>query len=491
MLLVFLPSRRFFRACLALLVFLFAQNGHTASFELNLFNFNNKFQTMCDDASSPCYSVMELVERALEFGLDSQEHMQLLFQAKAAARIKMGLLLPRLDPINAASAAMEGRVGLDSAALFVGFLFPSRWFDYKSAKALRQAQEESIVVSFANVGQAIIEIYYQIQMQVWSIRILRHYIAETKRLIDYLKHCDNPDKKSTLEDIAVLESIRAKFAYDLAFIDSLSIDLPRLASLLGLDPNVDWARLNVEEYPIFDISTEHGKYQDYWQVAQKVSPELKNIDHLLDAAKEEKRSAYFQFLDPLSAMTFGYGYGYNIKIARSNLTLLQISKQKIKIQLSLAIQNALNNYNDSITAFPAMIDALSHLINMRPSVETHINDANEPLDINRIARYFEYASGQALRYISSYFIFRTAEAELNRYIWHGDMYDLVLHFHLHKVPKWLKEIEKKHSFRQAVKKRFHHSRKKYENTSGIEQDINSLFSPLNIDNHVWHQPELN
>ena len=473
---------------LALLSLFFAQHSHTSTFELKLFNFKDKFQTMCDDPNNPCYSVMDLVERALRFGLDSQEHIQLLFQAKAAARIKMGLLLPRLDPINAASAAMDGQVGLDSAARVVGFLFPSRWFDYKSAKALRQAQEESIAVSFANVGQAIMEIYYQIQMQVWSIRILNHYIYEARRLIDYLKQLDEPDKKSTLEDIAVLESIRAKLAYELAFIDSLSIDLPRLASFLGLDPNVDWASLNIEEYPIFDIPTEYAQYQDYWQIAQKVSPELKNIDHLLDAAKEEKRSAYFQFLDPLSAMTFGYGYGYNIKIARSNLTLLHISKQKIKIQLSLAIQNALNNYNDSISAFPAMIDASNHLIHMKPSIETHINDAQERLDINRIARYFEYASGQALRYISSYFIFRTAEAELNRYIWHGDMYDLVIHFRLYEVPKWLKEIEKKHSFRQAVKRRFHHSRKKYEN-SAVNEQYSNLLSPLNIDNHMWHPPE--
>jgi hypothetical protein len=438
--------------------------------ELRLFDFNENYPTGCEDPERPCFTLKDLIQRGLEHGMDSREQIQLLFQARAASRIKLGLLLPQFDPVNSASAAMEGKVGIDTALLFVGFLSPSRWFDYKSAKDLRKAQEEAVATVFANTAQAIQTLYFNIQMQIWSIRILQFYIYEIDNLIEFLEHCENSDTKSTLEDIAVLQNIKAKFEYDLAFIDALSSDLPNLATLVGLSPDVDWQFLKVEEHVLSPIPQQYAHYGDFYPEAKARSTELRNVHHLMAAAHQQKRSAYFEFIDPLYAATFGFGYGYSIKIARSNIEILNIAKQRTAMQLSNTIQYALNNYNDSISALPAMERALERLVDIRPSVESHINNANAPLDINRLARYFEYSAGQALRYISSYFIFRSAEADLKRYTWSGEMYELVDYYRTHKMAEFLEAAKKQHSFRHLIKTRWRGRHKKDQTCSQAEED---------------------
>jgi hypothetical protein len=125
------------------------------------------------------------------------------------------------------------------------------------------------------------------------------------------------------------------------------------------------------------------------------------------------------------------------------------------MQISNAIHNALNNYNDSVNTFSALEDALFALEPIRSALERHINNADVPFDILKVIRYFHYAKEQAMRYIQSYFIFKEAEADLNRYTWDSELYNKVREYQNFKVPQFLKEAKKSLSFRQAFKNKIH------------------------------------
>lgn len=422
---------------------------------LQLFDLNKQYPSKCDDPVNQCYTVEDLIKRALEFGLDSRQHVQLLFQARKAVKVKMGEILPKLNFTSIAVSVMDRSVSLDTILPFVGFIFPGRWFEWKSARYLRDSQQELLRTILANSAMAIQEFYYDIQMQIWSIRIIEFYIDEIVRLIVFLKNQQKAGlKKATAEDIAVLENIKAKFIYDRAFVDALSADLPQIATIIGLEPNFDWSHLIVKPCKFRSLKKKtRREYLEFWPDAVDRSSEIKNVEHLIVAANYDKKSTYVNFFDPASGYDLGFGYGQRIKLARSNIDVLNIELQRTKMQLSNGIHNALNNYNDSVESFKGIQAGLDHLEDIRSAVNDHVNNMNVPLDINRLIRHFEYAEGQALRFVNSYFVLRTAEADLNRYTWRGKIYRIV-NEHMTKVPHLLEAINKKYSLRRTLKNKF-------------------------------------
>lgn len=437
---------------------------------LKIFNFHEPFPSDCDDSPEPCYGIEDLTKMALESRISSREKIQLLFQAQKEIRQKMGQILPQLNPtsiagsllkikmeylipyFNIASLAQE-ILSIDMILPFVGFLFPSRWYDWKSSRYLKKAELDSLAAFNANTAQTVQRLYFDIQMQLWSIHILEFYIKEVEELIKFLiEQRDAGIRRVTDEDIGILENIKGKLVYDRAFIDGLSAALPQLATAVGLAPDFDWSHLKIEPYNFEPITQKKSrKYQEFWPEALAQSPEVRNAENLIVAAKANKRSIYFDFFDPASGHDLGFGYGSRIKIARSQVEILNISLKRTKMELSNLIQDSLNNYNDAVESFPGLDNGLKHLENIKLDLNEHINNADEPLDITRIALHFKYAEGQAIRYTYSYFLFRAAEASLNRYTWQGSIYQIVNDFMTFKVPQLLKETKKQHSFRQAFK----------------------------------------
>jgi len=422
------------------------------SYQLRLFDFAD-YSPSCPEDS--CYTVDDLVKQALEFGLDSREKIQMLFQARAQVKVKIGGLLPQLNIMAVASSAMSGSVSLDAVIPFVGFLFPSHWLGWLSARSLKKAEAYSLNTLFADRAQAIQHLYFDIQRQIWSIRILKFYLDEVETLTEFL----NTQRiyglrQITMEDIAILENIKGAMAYDLAFIDNLSAVLPQLATAIGLEPNFDWSTLQVESHNLVSLNNlRQREYKEYYPRAIALSTEIKNVASLVKAAKNDKNAAYFDFFDPASGNNLGFDFGYRIRIARSNVDVLKILMQRTRMQISNQIHNALNNYNDSISAFPGIIEGLFYLEYLRESTEKNLNDTSQPFDIMKIIRYFDYAKSQVLRYIQSYFIFKQAKADLDRYTWNGRIYDIVRDYHAIKLPQILHKVKKKYSCQQIVKKR--------------------------------------
>lgn len=441
-------TNSFFAVFLSISVW--SENSH----ELKIFDLNKSYNKECI-SNKKCYKIQELVKTSLHSSIDSREEVLRLYQARAAVKIKLGQILPQLDLDKTLSAAVDLSASIDTGLPFVGFLFPNRWFDWKSSRILKKAETEVLHTVLVNRAQAILGYTYDIQMQKWSIRILEFYIQEINNLINYLStYRQSGPYKVTQEDLAVLENMKAKFIFSRAYIDALSAVLPQLATALGLDPNFDWSSLMIEDHDFKSIKKEQRReYQEFWPEALKQSTEIKNIKYLVEAAKANKKSNYFDFLDPDSSINCGYGFGPRINTARSNVAIIELQLQRTTMQLSNAIQNALNNYNDAIDSFPGLENGLMRLDTIRAGVQEHINNTNTALDINRIVRHFKYAKGQALLYVSSYFTFRAAEADLNRYTWSGGIYNIVRDYINYELPSVLEEARKAQSFRYALKRK--------------------------------------
>jgi hypothetical protein len=432
---------------------LFSLASNAVTHPLRLFDFNARYPSGCEDLTRTCYKVEDQVKLALENGVETREQIQMLFQAQQVVKMKLGRILPELNFSSAVSAGMAGAISMDLVLPFVGFLFPNRWFDWEASRRLLDAEKESLNTLFANRANAVLNLYFNIQLQIWSIRILKFYINEIEKLIVFLKaQVVSGKPRASAEDIGILENIQGKLLYDRAFIDALSSALPYVATAINLPPEFDWGDLKLEPHDVGLLKHQPRRhYLDIWPGALIKSTEVKNLAFLIEAAESNKRSNYFDFFDPSSGNNLGYGYGPRIKIARSSIEVLKIQLKSAQFQLSNAIQDSLNNYNDSVDSFPGIEEGLNALEDIRSGVENHINDVTQPLDINRIMRHFQWAEGQALRYVSAYFTFLIAEANLNRYEWKGRYYDIVRDTIANKVPQFLENVNQAFSFWQAVK----------------------------------------
>lgn len=416
------------------------------------FDFAKQVDFDCSNAPTHCYTLENLVHKGIEGGLDCRQAIQMLYVARQTVRTKMGLILPQVSVYQWATFGTSSTVSLDTVLPFVGFLFPNRWYDWKSSRFLRDAQIESVATVFANKTQSILDLYFNIQSQIWTINFLEFYIYEIERLVAFLNTQKvNGYRRATEEDIGILENIRGKLIYQRAFVDLLAASHQQLASILGLSPDVDWSTMRLEPYQMSFLEREKfGKYLDYWPDAISRSTEVKNMKHLISSAERNKRSVYFDFIDPSSGNNLGFGYGSRIKIARANIEILELQLQQTNRQVSNAVQDSLNNYNDAVRSFPGIIGAIKSLVDIQDAVETNINNTSAPLDITALQRYFEYSTNQGSLYISSFFMFKIAEADLNRYTWRGPFYEIVLFYREHRIKRFLKEVKKQHSHHKAL-----------------------------------------
>lgn len=426
-------------------------NASNQKINLKIFDFNEDYSSE-RNKKAKYYTFEDLILRSLEFGLDCQEKTQMVFQAKRAVKVKLSNILPQINLISIADSALNRSLSVETFVPFVGFLFPGRWYDWQAAKYLRQAEGESLAALFADKAQVVQNLYFNIELQLWSIRVLKFYVNEINNIIDLLKKQRKvSSRRVSAADIAVLQNIKGKLGYDLAFTDSLSSLLPQLATALGNKPDFDWATLEVEPHKIQSVKgLTKRKYSEFWYDALTKAPEIKNIQFLILASKKNRKKFYFDFLDPDSGNNLGFGYGSSIKMSRSSTGILEVQLERSKMSLSNAIQDALNNYNDSVDSFPGIILGLKQLEHIRADVESHLNDKKVALDINKIIRFFDYSVGQALRYVGSYFVLRSAEANLNRYTWNGKVYRIVNEYIYDKVPGFLIDIKKMYSNKRTI-----------------------------------------
>lgn len=422
-------------------------------YHLKIFNFHDYNEKSYQDH----YTIENIIESAFSYGLESQQKMEALFQAHQDVKIRLSSILPQIDLIGVHEFIFDESHGINTIIPFIGFIFPGRWLEWRAAKHVREAKRIGIATLLANLTQEIQHLYYDIQMQVWSLRVLDFYINELDRLIAHIKNSQQKRaSRFSMEDLAILINVRARMQYNRAFMDSLAADLPHMATLMGLSPDKDWAELKLEPCSIDFALKPKLNYFDFWAQSVDKSTEIQSLHSLIKAAKKTMQAHYLDFFDP-HGHNLGLGYAPRIKISRSKIKVLEMEIERTKMTISNAIQHSLNYYTEATTSMAKLQEGLRSLEAMRISVEAHITNEDVPLDITRVVRLFETAESQTLNYIHSYFVYRTASADFDRYTWNGNLYQLVHHYRTIELPYFLKMIKQEHSFRHRIKRRINKS----------------------------------
>lgn len=431
------------------------ERAEAKSFELGLFDFEAENAAVLDDAENfETYSINRLVKEALEFGIESQEHMQILFRAGEELKIQIGHVLPQINVLGTAEAAVSQHIAIHTVLPLVGFLFPNRWFTLKGTRLIQRSAEVNIGSVFANQVQEIEHLYYEIQTQVWSLRVMDFYIHQLDRTLAFME--DNIRHGSTrfsAEHMSVLINRRANLKYRRAFMDSLAASYPEMASLIGLSPDHDWStELKLEPLEVNFDDKPKRKYSDFYDDAVARSTEIKSLELLIEAAKRDIRTTYVDVLDPHTGHDIGYGYRSRIKIARSEIASLRLGIQDKKLQISNAIQRALNYYTESTVSLKYLREGLANLEHTRTEAERQLIGHDTPFEFPVVDRFFQIAENQTLNIIYAYFVYRTAVADFDRLIWAGENYQTVNEYQNTKIPEFLKSIKREHSFKHRAKR---------------------------------------
>jgi len=425
---------------------------------LSTFDFQKHYPSPCEQSEN-CFSLNSLIGHALRFSYDSREEIELLFQARKKALEQLGAILPHITITQAAAIKDIGILGAASA--FIGFLFPNRWFDWKEKRAQAQAELEAFKTLLANRANAVQTIYFTLQVQIWNMRIYKHYIDQMVKLCAALTEQRTLyGRNITGEDIGVLEVAIAKLRYNNAFqAENLTYTYPLLANAIGLEVLAHKNWFAVEAHDLQTLKDYSVIESDkFVKEARSLSTELKTLDFLIVAAENNKKSNYFDFFDPGSGSGLGLGLGQRIKISRSAKKVLKIQRKSTWSQIGVNIFNQMNNHNDSLNSGKAAERALSFLDGIRVEVEKNIQDHKAPFNVTSAVRYFKNAVGTGLRFSTAYFIFRTAEAALNRATWFGPNYQAVKDYINKDLNNDYREVKKRHRFRHCFTQLFRHEK---------------------------------
>lgn len=425
------------------------------NYTLGKFNFHEANNLVNDEIGDPsAWTVSGLIKHALEFGLESEKNMQELFAAKQEAQKEFGHIFPQINALATLEAG-SGHVSVEAVLPFFGFIFPNRWFSFFAAGSGLKATEENLATLFANTVQEIEHLYYDIQLQKWSLRVMDFYLTEYEKVIELIENkIASGSQKFTSEHLSIFKIQYNELTHKRAFLDSLAAALPHMATILGLDSRVDWADLKIHPTMI-DLDDQPKRYyNEFYSKAVANSSEIRTLRHMIKAAKRTMRANYFTFLDPHSGRDLGLHYLAHIKIARSKITSLEIDIGLQKNKISSALQESLNKYTEATKSTHYLRRSLlNELENLRLKAEEQLIDEDEHkhFDVVTVTRYFDEAKKQALNFIYSYFVYRTAVADFNRYTREGEYYQLVENYR-NLVPAFLKKIEREHSFRyRAIK----------------------------------------
>lgn len=420
--------------------------------QFELFKFGEE-TTRSEEKPSHQWTLAELIKTSIESGLDTREKLLDFYLARKVNHAEGMHLLPELNVIATIGAGMERAATLESIVPLVGFLLPSRWFNFHSTRHLKKAEKEGLVTVMANGAKNIQMLYLEILRQQWLITIAKFYCDRIDKLVEFFQQeRQRGIYRLNDEDLAVLENIKGKILYDRAFVDALSASYPKLATAIGLSPKIDWSTMDIEPLPMpLLLEGRKKKYSEYVTLAFQRSSELRIIDELILAAKHRKRGVYFDPIDPDSGNNVGLAMAPRIKICRANIALLVNRRSKTEMEIGNAIQDEINNYNDAVESLPALNLSLKSLFILKEGMDKQINDPNSAIDFNELVRLIKYAKGAAIRYVNAYFTLLSADAALDRLVWRGEVYNIVNDYRFYEIPNLMKKIRKELSWRGTIK----------------------------------------
>lgn len=311
--------------------------GSTVTHRLDLSKSNQLPAWREPGAPEGVYNLDELISRARYLNYSVAQEAERVFQAKQGVQTAVGNLLPKLRLKNLV-AVVTGEIGgiVELAADLLPFLFPSRWYQWKSARELAAAERESFASLRGNEMLAVEVLYFAALRDQAMLQALERHLAWIARIETFLRTAESAFALPRgSADFFALESTRLAADRDLV-ATLVAEEISLLAHSVALSPASGIRALLPLE--LADPSA-GGDWdaQSFFREAQLRSHEAASLQHLIAAARHMKGETIFSFLDPSSDASLGFSLPSEIRISRSRV---DEARKKLEETYSLVEQQS-------------------------------------------------------------------------------------------------------------------------------------------------------
>ena len=385
-----------------------------------------------------------LLEKLLAQNFTLRLNAERVYQAKHKVNLEIGKLLPSLSFSTGQAAANNDLFTL--ASQVIGFVFPSNWFHFDESKLYLQAEKWGHMALQANQINGLYALAYQINFLRALHDMFGEYSHSLKDLVDQATaRLENGEDR--LDQKIKIENIYLMLLSDQRLLEaSIQNSYYQLAFVIDLDDD-KWIDFGIEKLPFPKLEElTNIKASELEAVVLEKSPEIKQFQSLLAAAKYSARSRMFDFLSPYGneETSLGFGYLSQIKIGRSQVRELEIKLEELSANLKLAIYKVAQDYNTALEYYKNINTGLEnakkwYVLLMRQFYEGGEYEAQEFLDaIDSILLFHS-------EYINIRYKFMIFQAIVDRLLMRGSYYEDLKNFAVSEP--------KKLSFRRKLENR--------------------------------------
>lgn len=355
-----------------------------------------------------------------------------VYQAKEGVQVARANLLPKLNFWKIVSIPFDPKSALGVIEDIAPFLVPANWLRVEEEKLFLQAQRQGYRALWGNevlTAKAIYlraladqSLYSSISSEISDLE-QAFKIAETREILGGAPVGLSQDLR-----VRILSLQEDQKNLSVVLNDELSF----IAYLSGFKGNES---IELKAVSIPDMaSLEPLNYPDFEFRALDSSPEIRQYDHLIEAADYVKQERYFSFLGGSSMSRnvaggvfdglpeqngLGFGLGPSVRIVQAQKKILQIQRQGVQETVRRSLKVLTDNYNLDLGSVPNLKKRmeLTRDISSRIRFRIQLGDAVDPIELIEASRnqLQAEASWLALQYR-----FLANEDRLNRLIFNGD-----------------------------------------------------------------------
>lgn len=379
-----------------------------------------------------------------------------VFQARADIANKLAQLIPKLQVELNGLRTMTGVVNNS-----VGFLIPSRWFDFRASKAFYLSQRYAFVDFLTEQHFQAESAYLSLHMILRDFFIRRHYIRKINYFIDALS-ADYDARKSFMgeqeqfkfkDGIHQLSIFSSSFYSENFEMDQSIVELMEsFAQFLAIDADrlQNKVRLQAIDLPsVDDLGLEQEG--EYFEEILKKSYLLKSLLAMEAYTIEYRRSGIFSFFSAgrESGFSLGFNFGLDyfsqLAIDSSNINVVRVQQQEAKNRLYRSLVKIVSNHNIAIATIKALLPAR---LETNQLFESHLERYNrtKQYDPQSFRRGVKWAVLVEERINYALHLYLISQAELRRLRITQDY-----HYLASLVPQ-LKGLNKSRNFKKRTKR---------------------------------------
>lgn len=297
------------------------------------------------------YTLREVIELTKQLNYKTRAKAFSVYRAKAAIDVAANHLAPHFTAHMALEIINQDYYTV--ASHFVGFLFPSNWYDFFEAKELSQAEIASFKALLANQINGSENTYYEIAMYSSLLKSLKKTRDEFVTISDSIK---SATESGSVDPLPLLEERLAHKDLDVEINDTVaeirSMKLA-LAQTIGL-PSPSWDSFDIAEltWPE-ELNLPTRKSEDLEEIALRRSHDLVMYNALIRASRENTESRKWRWFhnDSDNEGSFGIGYVKYVETGEAHVGELLVQKDEMKTNIRRAVREAISRLDQYRTSF--------------------------------------------------------------------------------------------------------------------------------------------